>query len=98
MCVCVCVCVCVCWHLCCGNWVLVITVDDVATDTTRVWDNPFTNQIRLNGSSHVTNGLVEVYCNGQWGTICDDGFNSYAADTICIQLGYTEGTYSTGPV
>ena len=30
--------------------------------------------IRLQGGNFVNQGRVEVYCNGQWGTICDNGF------------------------
>ena len=44
--------------------------------------------IRLQGGNYTNEGRVEVYCNGQWGTICDDGFNGTDADTICKQLGY----------
>ena len=40
--------------------------------------------------SYPSQGLVEVYCNGQWGTICDDQFGQEEADTVCRQLGYTE--------
>ena len=58
--------------------------------TTRIWDNPFEGQIRLTGGSYSNRGLVEVYCNGQWGTVCDDGFfDGPAADIVCKQLGYT---------
>ena len=60
-----------------------------ATDTTRIWNsNPFSGMIRLQGGSYSNQGRVEVYCNGQWGTICDDGFGSTDARTICKQLGY----------
>ena len=31
---------------------------------------------------------MEVYCNGQWGTVCDNGFGRTEADTVCRQLGY----------
>ena len=44
--------------------------------------------IRLKGGRYPNEGRVEVYCNGQWGTICDDGFDSTDAQTICKQLGY----------
>ena len=43
-------------------------------------------------------GRLEVYLNGEWGTFCvknvdgysDIGFNSYAADAACRQLGYQD--------
>ena len=58
-------------------------------DTTRIWNsNPFSGMIRLQGGKYSNEGRVEVYCNGQWGTICDDGFGSNNAHTICQQLGY----------
>ena len=46
--------------------------------------------IRLQNGNYSNRGLVEVYCNGQWGTICDDGFSSNDALTVCKQLGYTD--------
>ena len=55
---------------------------------TRIWDSPYSGQIRLTGGSSVNQGLVEVYCNGQWGTVCDDGFGQTDANTVCRQLGY----------
>jgi len=36
-------------------------------------------------------GLVEIYHNGEWGTICSDKFTIAAAEVICGQLGYTGG-------
>ena len=68
---------------------LSITIIMFIVDTTRIWDsNPFDGMIRLQGGSYSNQGRVEVYCNGQWGTICDDGFGSTDAQTICKQLGY----------
>ena len=61
----------------------------VCTDTTRIWNSsPFPGMIRLQGGSYSNQGRVEVYCNGHWGTICDDGFGFTDARTICKQLGY----------
>ena len=59
------------------------------TDTTKIWNsNPYPGMIRLQGGKYPNQGRVEVYCNGQWGTICDNGFGSDDAQTICKQLGY----------
>ena len=56
--------------------------------STRIWSNPYSGQIRLTGGSTVNQGLVEVYCSGQWGTVCDDSFSQTDANTVCRQLGY----------
>ena len=47
-------------------------------------------QLRLEGGSSYNEGRVEVNYNGEWGTVCDDGWyyrNTYA---ICRQLGFGE--------
>lgn len=41
------------------------------------------------GGNFTSEGLVEVYCIGQWGTVCDDGFSGTDANTVCKQLGYS---------
>ena len=58
-------------------------------DSTRIWDSsPFPGMIRLQGGDYSNEGHVEVYCHGQWGTICSTGFDYTDANTICKQLGY----------
>ena len=59
------------------------------SDTTRIWSSPYNGQIRLQDAQLTNQGLVEVYCNGQWGTVCDDFFDQVDANTVCRQLGYT---------
>ena len=65
---------------------------------TRIWSSPYDGQIRLQDAQLTNQGLVEVYCNGQWGTVCDDFFGQTDANTVCRQLGYTgAATYGNLP-
>ena len=65
-------------------------------DTTRIWNSPYSGQIRLQGGSYSSYGRLEVYCNGQWGTVCDDGFGPTDARVACRQLGYSDYNTYTG--
>ena len=51
--------------------------------------------VRLNNNGSVdssnTEGVVEVYINGQWGHVCSDGFDFGVGEVVCHQLGYSDG-------
>jgi hypothetical protein len=45
-------------------------------------------QVRLQGGT-ATQGRLEILYNNQWGTVCDDGFNTQDAQVACRMLGQT---------
>ncbi|KAJ8311794.1 hypothetical protein KUTeg_010649 [Tegillarca granosa] len=52
------------------------------------FDNSGMIDVRLVNGKSPNEGRIELYYNGQWGTVCDDGFDRNDAKVICRMLGY----------
>jgi len=45
--------------------------------------------LRLVGRSLFAEGRLEIYYNGQWGTVCDNYFDDNDASVACFQLRFS---------
>lgn len=40
------------------------------------------------GAIKLDSGVINIFYNGAWGTVCDDSFDDIDAHVACKQLGY----------
>ncbi|XP_071819844.1 scavenger receptor cysteine-rich domain-containing group B protein-like isoform X4 [Apostichopus japonicus] len=62
--------------------------EDAALTCTPFEESPVEGSLKLVDGYSVYSGRIEIYHNGEWGTICDDDWDEDDAHVACRQLGY----------
>ena len=65
------------------------TLTSAATAAVAAADTQLAGNLRLRDGAAAASGRLEVYLDGRWGDVCDDGFGAEEGAVACRQLGYS---------
>ena len=85
-----------------GDWLIITTISSTAKPVALAdvsvpvqlhsWDwSMIVFPVRLQGGASSNKGQLEVFHDGQWGSICDDGWDDDDATVACRSLGFGYG-------
>ena len=59
------------------------------------WEDVYVkcSNVRLSGGTTSSEGLLEVYHDNEWGTVCDDLFDDKAGHVACRQMGFVNASW-----
>ncbi|XP_003388589.1 PREDICTED: scavenger receptor cysteine-rich type 1 protein M130-like [Amphimedon queenslandica] len=88
----------------CGYTLVTDVMEDICEDGTGVpyvtcmssnltSSGPYPGQVALFYGEWSSEGLLQVYLNNRWGTVCSEFFTLANGDSVCQQLGYTNALY-----